>query len=200
MKNFNNVLFLEKRGCDFVNGDRVNDLSDVTNYRVGIYRDRIHAKNGKNYILEFTRYDRRKTRYTNKRTGAPLKHPVIYIDLENALHIDTEFENDRGAWRDCNLEEELHARNYTFNKADILTAVNDISVKQYTEIILLPAEEIKDILSHLYKIGGYRERNVIDDLAEVKTVQYDKDYHVYKFISKSGAAFEYERLSDRITG
>lgn len=200
MKNFSNVLFLEKRGCDFFPGGNHGILSDVGNYRVGVYRDRIRAKNGKDYMLEFIRYDRRKTRYTNKRTGAPLKHPITYIDLENALHIDTEYENDRGAWRDCNLEKELHARDYTFNKADILAAVNDISIKQYAEIILLPAEEIKDILPHLYKIGGYRERAIIDDLAEVKTVRYDKDYHVYKFISKSGAAFEYEQIGDRITG
>ena len=42
------ILYLEKRGCDFLNNDYdVKVLSDVGNYRVGIYDYSIHGKNGR---------------------------------------------------------------------------------------------------------------------------------------------------------
>ena len=74
------------------------------------------------------------TRYTNKRTGAQLKHPVDEVVLENALHIDTEFDDENGSWRNCKLESELCEMGLTFTKADILKAVNYISADNYTEI------------------------------------------------------------------
>ena len=92
------------------------------------------GKDGNEYFLSFGGYDKRRTRYTNKRTGARLKHPVEEVVLENALHIDTEFENDKGAWRNIRLESELRDMNLTYTKADILKAVNYISCDNYTAI------------------------------------------------------------------
>ena len=204
MKN-NNVLFLECRGCPFMKGDKIAKLSDVGNYRVGVYSHRIEAKDGNKYIIEFCRYDRKETRYTNSRTGKPLKHPKCKVVLENALHISTEFETQENGYkasrRNCKLEKEMHdKKTYLFTKADILKAVNDISIKQYAKIVLLSDESIADSLPAIYKLGGYREKSILDSLVEVKTKQYSKEYHVYTFIAESGDTFDYEAISKRIVG
>ena len=202
----NNVLYLECRGCYFFENDSINNFSDVGNYRVGAYAHKIQAKNGKEYILEFTGYDRKETRYTALRTGKPLKHPKYETVLKNALHIDTEFEKLEkngwdSTWRDCKLEKELHDKKiYLFMKADILRAVNDISLKQYDKLVLLSNEKLVDRLPTIYSLGGYRERTILDNLSEVKTKQYSKEYQVYTFISDNGDTFEYEAISNRITG
>lgn len=202
----NNVLYLECRGCYFFKGDSINNFSDVGNYRVGAYAHKIKAKNGKSYILEFTRYDRKEIRYAALRTGKPLKHPKYETVLKNALLIDTEFEKQEkdgyfSSWRDSKLEKELHdKKTYLFTKAGILKAVNEISIKQYDKIVLLSNENLVDRLPTIYKLGGYRERTILDNLSEIKTKQYSKEYEVYTFISENGDTFDYEALSNRITG
>lgn len=200
MKTHENTLFLECRGCYFFKGDRVNTLSDVGNYRIGAYNRRIKAKDGREFILEFGTYDRREMRTTHKITGKPLKHPKYEITVENALHIDTEYENERGAWRDSRLEKEIHDKKRTYTRENILITVNEISVKQYDKIVLVADEKIIDRLSAIYRAGGWREKNVIDNLYEIKTKSYSRDYWVLEFIATDGATFEYEYNSQRITG
>jgi hypothetical protein len=206
MKTTNNILYLECRGCPFMKGDKIAKLSDVGNYRVGVYSHRIEAKDGNAYILEFGSYDRKEIKYTDSRTGKPLKHPKYEVVLENALHISTEYETLDSkkislAFRNCKLEKEIHdKKEYLFTKADILKAVNDISIKQYAKIVLLSDESIADRLPAIYKLCGYREKSILDSLVEVKTKQYTKDYHVYTFIAANGDTFDYEALSNRITG
>ena len=133
MKN-GKTLTLVKMGCDFFNGDRINQLSDCENYRIETRKNLVKGKDGNEYFLIFGGYDKRRTRYTNKRTGAQLKRPVDEVVLENALHIDTEFDDENGSWRNCKLESELCEMGLTFTKADILKAVNYISADNYTEI------------------------------------------------------------------
>ena len=133
MKN-GKTLTLVKMGCDFWSDDRINQLSDCENYRIETRRDLVKGKDGNDYFLSFGGYDKRRTRYTNKRTGSPLKHPVVEVVLENALHVDTEFDNENGSWRNCSLEEELCEMGLTFTKADILKAVNYISCDMYTSV------------------------------------------------------------------
>lgn len=128
------TLFLEKRGCDFFKDDRINQLSDVGNYRVGSYNYSIEGKDGINYILEFTNWKRYKYRKTHKRTGKPLKHEIKEIFNENALHIDTEYENENGCFRNCKLENIIYEMNLNFTINDILKAVNLISKDKYTDI------------------------------------------------------------------
>lgn len=195
-----NVLYLEARGCYFWEDDKINTISDVGNYRVGAYDEPIPAKDGNNYILEFTNWDRHETRRTNKRTGKPLKNPVYELVLPGALHIDTEFDDDRGSWRNCKLEAEIHALRLTYTKANILKVVNQISVKQYDDIIIVSAFEIVERIPAIYKAGGYREQAIIDNLAEVKTKEYNKDYWVFTFYDNAGNTFDYEYKSGRITG
>jgi hypothetical protein len=202
----NNVLFLECRGCPFMKGDKIAKLSDVGNYRVGVYSHRIKAKDGNEYILEFGSYDRKETIYTNSRTGKPLKHPKCEVVLENALHISTEYETLDSkkiglAFGNCKLEKQIHdKKEYLFTKSDILKVVNSISKKQYSKIVLVSNENIINAIPEIYKFGGYREKSILDSLVEVKTEQYTKEYHVYTFIAENGDTFDYEALSKRIVG
>lgn len=200
MKNFEKTLFLDCRGCYFFDGDKITGLSDVGNYRIGAYTNEVKAKNGKSYVLEFGSTTRRALRKTNKRTGKPLKNPVIEITQENALHIDTQFENADGCWADLALEKEITDMKLSYTKADILTAVNYISVKQYDKIVLVSSEKIITKIKQIYKLGGWRERNIIDNLTEIKTAEYSRDYWVFRFIASDGDYFEYEYNTDRITG
>ena len=132
MKN-GKTLTLVKMGRDFWH-DRIRQLSDCENYRIETRTELVNGKDGNKYFLSFGGYDKRRTRYTNKRTGAQLKHPVYEVVLENALSIDTQFENDEGAWRNSRLEAELGDMNLTYTKADILKAVNYISADNYTAV------------------------------------------------------------------
>lgn len=130
-----NILHLEKRGCNFFKNDDINNLSDVGNYRVCAYD--IIGKDGKTYFLEFGSCDKRAYRKTNKRTGAPLKHPKFEIVLKNALHISTQFEDETGCYGNIELERNLYKLGYTYTLENILKVVNRISVVQYDRIEFL---------------------------------------------------------------
>ena len=128
------ILYLEKRGCDFWKDDKLCILSDVGNYRVGSYDYSIKGKDGRDYILEFGHFDKYTYRKTNKRTNKPLKKEVRELTLENALHIDTQFECEEGTFRNLKLETQIYNRNYTYTLENILNVVNEISVDLYTSI------------------------------------------------------------------
>ena len=101
------TLKLERRGCEYFAPDKGRD--DVGNYRVGSYDYSIKGKDGRSYIIEFASWDARTIRKTNKRTGAPLKHPKTEIIKRNALRIDTEFEKDEpSGWKSCWRNYRLH--------------------------------------------------------------------------------------------
>lgn len=128
-------LILERRGCDFWPGETRTAGSDIGNFRVctpaGVL---VPGKDGRSYILEFTHWERYRYRTTHKRTGAPLKHPVKELVNINALHIDTQYDDDRGSWRNLELEQEIHAAGLDYTRAGILAAVNMIAAEPYTEI------------------------------------------------------------------
>jgi hypothetical protein len=128
-----NVLYLKKMGLDFWKDETVK--SDINNYRVRTDGETIPGKDGNMYFLEFSLWrDRKQIRYTHKTTGKPLKHAAFDIINKCGLAIDTEFTNERGSWRNCTLEAKIHAQNYSYTKADILRAVNEISTNTYTQI------------------------------------------------------------------
>lgn len=52
----------------------------------------------------------------------------------------------------------------------------------------------------LYELAGYRERAILDNLADVIVQMNTEDYLVLRFISKDGDYFDYETKSRRITG
>ena len=128
------TLFLEKRGCDFWSDAEIRNISDVGNYRVGSYDYSIKGKDGNIYILEFGNYDRYTYRKTNKRTGKPLKKEIKEIVMQYALHIDTQFEDEGGCWRNGKLEREIHEKPMLYTLENILKVVNEISVDIYTDI------------------------------------------------------------------
>lgn len=121
-------FILEKRGCDFFAGDAIRNLSDVGNYRVGIYEYIVTGKaSGRRYIVEFHHGQKRNVRTVNKRTGKPLKKPVVSIVNENALWIDTQFEEPRdgflGCFRDLALEKAVHALDLSYTMDGIKAAL-----------------------------------------------------------------------------
>ena len=133
------TLILEKRGCDFFKNDSINELSDVGNYRVGVYSHSIKGKDGIMYIVEFGGFDKYTYRNTNKRNGQPLKKSVRELVMRNALHIDTEFEKVeesgfKTSWRNSKLEHEVYEMNLPYTKEGILKAINYISADTYTDI------------------------------------------------------------------
>jgi hypothetical protein len=195
-----NVLYLEKRGCDFWNDEPARSISDVGNYRVCTHGEVVPGKDGNVYHLEFRFWrDRKKARYTHKTTGRPLKH--IKYDIINpcGVAIDTQHTNDRGSWRNCKLEADISEKNYSYTKADILTIVNEISTATYTEIIFAPHRAMQAVPA-IKKIAGYRENNILDNLTEITVVQADRHYTVYRFHGNDGDYFDYEINQNKITG
>jgi hypothetical protein len=131
-----NVLYLKKMGLDFWKDEPAQ--SDINNYRVRTLGETIPGKDGRMYFLEFSLWrDRKRSRYTHKITGKPLKHAKFDIINHCGMAIDTEFTNDSGSWRNCTLESKLNEKNYSYTQADILKAVNEISTNTYTKIIFL---------------------------------------------------------------
>ena len=195
----NNVLYLECRGCYFWNDDPIRKNSDVGNYRVCTIEDIPH-ENGRYYFLEFTRYDRREIRTAHKITGKPLKHPITEITVKDALHVWSQFDDARGSWGDIKLENEIHNKKRTYTKENILKTVNEISTKKYNAVVMVSADEIIKKLDLIYNMGGYRERAILDDLIEVKTKEYNKNYWVFTFYDSSNNTFDFEYYSNRITG
>jgi hypothetical protein len=193
---FDKVLFLEKCGCDFTRDETAK--SDIGNYRVCTHDETIPGKDGNMYFLEFHLWrNRQKARYLHKITGKPLKQVAYDIINQQGVAIDTEFTNDRGCWRNCTLEEELAEKNYSYTQADILTIVNEISTQEYNRIIFADVRAIQAI-SKIQNRAGYREKNILDNLTEVKRTQADKNYLVYRYIA-GNKYFEYDVFSNKIT-
>ena len=128
--NGKNYLLLERRGCEYLK-DETPDT--INNYRV-CTAEKIQGNDGIMYFVEFTKWDRWIYRTTNKRTGAPLKKGVTEIVQRHALHIDTEYENENGSWKNSRLEQALNNRGYDYSENDILAAVNSISAVKYDGI------------------------------------------------------------------
>lgn len=130
----NNILTFERRGCDFFKNDKINDFSDVGNYRIGVYTYSIKGKDGRDYIIEFSKCTHYRYRTTHKTTGRELKKPIREVIVEYGLHLDTQFEDERGCWRNNKLESEVWEMHLPYTKEGILTAVNYISAQKYDTI------------------------------------------------------------------
>lgn len=118
--NGKNYLLLERRGCEYLK-DETPDT--INNYRV-CTAEKIQGNDGIMYFVEFTKWDKWQYGTTNKRT----------IVQRHALHIDTEYEDENGSWRNSRLEQALNNRGYDYSEGDILAAVNSISAVKYDGI------------------------------------------------------------------
>lgn len=179
-----NILILEKRGCDFHFSDTDTKGSDVGNYRVTTFGDTVKGKDGKNYFVEFCHHKKYKYRTTNKRTGEPLKKAVKELVKVNALWVDTQYNDDRGSWRNIRIEQDINKLNLDYTKAGILQAVNQISRNCYNAVEILDTHKI-------YKISGYREHDILSNLENVVITQYYNGHPVYRLTGKNGNSFEY---------
>lgn len=127
------TLDLERRGCEF---NMVTDAalaleSDVRNYRVCTPGYDVYGKNGRDYFLEFTRYDAKEV---SPKARPTTLNPKINVVMKNALHIDTAYETADGCFRDCEMESQLHSTPQKFTTESILNAVNEIAAEPYDTI------------------------------------------------------------------
>lgn len=108
-----NILYLEKRGCDFFEDDkRVRGVSDMQNYRLFLtFVDR----EGVRVSGDLSRYDRRTE-----------KGKVI---VPNAMHADFCYEDRRGCWG-----YHVNTDGYLYTQADALKLINGVSAVQYDAV------------------------------------------------------------------
>lgn len=129
-----NVLKFERRGCEFWKDAPERKESDIGNYRITTPGEIIPGKDGRMYCLEFGSYDRRAMRRTDKRNGRPLKNPVSEITMTCATRIDSQFSDDRGSWRNLEMETEFYKTPRKYTEKNILDYVNSISTQKYDKI------------------------------------------------------------------
>lgn len=195
---FEHVLFLEKRGCNFWKDEP--STSDIGNYRVCTHGERVLGKDNRYYFIEFSLWrDRKQIRYNHKITGKPLKHLAYDIINTNAVAINTQYSDAEGSWRNCKLEKELDTKNYSYTISDILAITNEIAKGTFNRVVFADKRAIDEV-PRILKLAGFREKNILENLAEVQRVQTDTNYLVYRYTSTDGCSFEYEYNSNRITG
>lgn len=138
--NGKNYLLLERRGMEYTAADAGRD--NIGNYRVGSYDYSIRGKDGRLYILEFSSRTAWRVCKENKRTGAPLKKPIMETVMYNAMAINTEYQEDKTgsgfllSWRNGSVEREFYnAAPVPYCMESILAFVNAFSVDQYDAIL-----------------------------------------------------------------
>lgn len=122
------VLRLEKMGTNN------NELNDVKNHRV---RCEIINKEGNRTVIDFSKCEIWKMRYTHKKTGKELKHPKKDIIQPIGLHIDTCEYTDNGCFGLREIESSVWSMGLEYTLANILKVVNLISKDQYNSIELV---------------------------------------------------------------
>lgn len=127
-----NILFMEKRGCDFFHGEHIN--SDIGNYRI-CTASYIKLADGRQMFFEFCRSDRYQFRNVNKRTGAPLKKPVRELVMKDACALNTCYDGGDGmSYRDLNMEHSFHSSPMPYTLKTVLEFINSVSAEHYDTI------------------------------------------------------------------
>lgn len=127
---------MRKMGCNFMTRCAWReDKSDIGNYRVRVTGYVVPCKElGCNVFVEFGFAN--DLRFTNKRTGLPLKYPVHDRDYAARLSVDIAFENSKGCWRPLDLEKRIRSYNWQYTSKDILKVLNYIAgADLYDEIV-----------------------------------------------------------------
>ena len=172
-----NILYLLEMGC---NDPEIN--TDVKNHRVRVVErvDIIYKGKPYNMFFEFLHGKHWHYRTENKRTGEPLKKPVYVVDLENGMHLDTQYEELAGTWSDgapyynsyrkSDLEHEFYNEHLEFTRKNILKVINRYKIgEKFTDVCLIE-ETAADIIR---KIGGWRE---LDILGKASKYNYGECY------------------------
>lgn len=173
--NNNNTLYLLEMG---MNDPQIT--TDIKNHRVRVVEniDIVYKGTAYNMFFEFMQGTHTQYRDTNKRTGAPLKKPVIDVVLKDALFVDTSFERPetdttgfcfRASYRKSDLERELWKEHHKYTRAAILEIINRYAIKKYNKVVLIEEEATKII----NRVGGFREKDII----KKRDFQVDGDFY-----------------------
>ena len=172
----NTILYLREMGMD---DNKIT--TDIKNHRVRVVEkiDIVYKGKYYNMFFEFMQGTHTQYRTTNKRTGAPLKKGIVDKILDDALFMDTEFDEPKttttgytynASYRKADLEREIWEEHHKFTKADILEIVNRYALKKYNKVVLIEAETLRII----NEIGGYREKDAI----KKRDFQTEGDYYI----------------------
>lgn len=101
-----------------------------------------------------------------------------------------------GTYGDIKTSEDLHEKNYSYIKKDLLQCVNDISIIKYDDIIFLD-DIIKKIKTGIL---GYREKSVLDNLKTIEPWENNDDHNCFKLIDKELNYFIYDMKTDKVVG
>lgn len=116
------TLFIEKRGSNFFNDTEAKLCSDLENYRLVF---RFTGKDGIHYFAEATMGAC--TRITNKRTGKPLKKPVL--EHRHKLYLSLQYEKDGMTYGKHPSTDGLN-----YCKADLLKIINNLSCDKFIDV------------------------------------------------------------------
>lgn len=122
------VLRLEKMGMNN------KELNDVKNHRV---RCEIRNKEGNRTIIDFSKCEIWRMRYTHKKTGKELKHPKKDIIQPIGLYISTYEHTEKGCFGLSEIESSVWNMGLEYTLANILKVANLISKDQYNSIELI---------------------------------------------------------------
>lgn len=189
------VLFLRKMGMDDVK------LYDVRNHRVRVL-ERIHTTlRNEPMFFEFTQCDMHKMRYTHKITGRELKHPIYESVNPIGLHLDTEFTNEFGSYRDLAVEKAVWDMYLDFTRESILKVVNMYSVDKFAKVVFVD-EAATDIIKEM---GGYREREILgNDCVFSPTETWNESHKVVRVTERInhnlGDSCEVDLITRKIVG
>lgn len=127
-----NILFMEKRGCDFCPGE--HETSDIGNHRIST-TGYIPLADGRKMFLEFTQRDHHRYRTVSKKGNRPLKHPVYELVMHDAAGLDTCFEREEHMfYRDSKLEQSFYEPPRPYTLKTVLDFVNSIAAEHYDTI------------------------------------------------------------------
>lgn len=177
-----NTLYLLEMG---MNDNNIG--TDLKNHRVRTLEnvDIIYNGTAYNMFFEFTQCVHWHYRRENKRTGAPLKHPVYTVDVKDGLGIDTQYEkvNENGfemSYRCRAFEAEFWAEHREYTRRNILEVVNRYKVGAPFTDVKLVDETAAGIIR---KIGGWRELDILnsnDSYFEVVRENWDDEHKIVR--------------------
>ncbi len=127
-------LYLERRGCEFLQSDPACDKSDVGNYRLVTPGYTVKGKNGLDYCIELSKCEH--YRYiTKNKNGTVRKHPKKELLHDCTFTASFCYQNERGCWGDLDADRLIWEACADYTEAGILEQINRISAEQYDSII-----------------------------------------------------------------
>lgn len=126
----NNILYLNKMGCNFFESDEISKISDLNNYRYYIYDVELF-NDIKCNVIEISAGARYKT------FNGKLKHIDSF-----GLWVQTYYRDADGVcWGLSDIDKKLNKRNFnssiTFTKNELLNTINQISKIKYNKIEII---------------------------------------------------------------